>query len=79
MKKIAILFLTTATAGMLLTVSPISAQTPSDPGTTTMSDDTRDDDDTDWGWIGLLGLAGLLGLRGRREPDYVGRTRNPNV
>lgn len=30
---------------------------------------TDDDDDTDWGWIGLLGLAGLLGLR-RREPDH---------
>lgn len=27
-----------------------------------------DDNDTDWGWIGLLGLAGLLGLR-RREPS----------
>jgi MYXO-CTERM domain-containing protein len=24
-----------------------------------------DDDDTDWGWIGLLGLVGLLGLRKR--------------
>ncbi|AGK53657.1 WGxxGxxG family protein [Bacillus sp. 1NLA3E] len=27
-----------------------------------------DDDDTDWGWIGLLGLAGLLGLR-RKDND----------
>jgi MYXO-CTERM domain-containing protein len=25
----------------------------------------NDDDDMDWGWIGLLGLAGLLGLRRR--------------
>lgn len=27
---------------------------------------TNDDNDTDWGWIGLAGLLGLLGLR-RRE------------
>ena len=24
-----------------------------------------EDDDMDWGWVGLLGLAGLLGLRRR--------------
>ncbi|WP_229752083.1 WGxxGxxG family protein [Marinithermofilum abyssi] len=24
---------------------------------------TDDDNDTDWGWIGLAGLLGLLGLR----------------
>ncbi|MEG9297306.1 WGxxGxxG family protein [Mangrovibacillus sp. Mu-81] len=27
----------------------------------------NDDDDTDWGWLGLIGLAGLLGLRRRDE------------
>ncbi|MBU5347536.1 MULTISPECIES: WGxxGxxG family protein [Paenibacillus] len=26
------------------------------------------DNDTDWGWLGLLGLAGLVGLR-RRNPE----------
>ena len=29
--------------------------------------DMDDDNDMEWGWIGLLGLAGLLGLRGRDE------------
>lgn len=29
---------------------------------------TRNDNDTDWGWLGLLGLAGLVGLR-RRNPE----------
>jgi MYXO-CTERM domain-containing protein len=26
-----------------------------------------DDNDRDWGWIGLVGLAGLLGLRRRND------------
>ncbi|MGP4060505.1 WGxxGxxG family protein [Halobacillus sp. H74] len=29
----------------------------------------NDDDDTDWGWVGLIGLAGLLGLRRRDTRD----------
>ena len=28
------------------------------------------DNDTDWGWLGLLGLAGLVGLR-RRNPNVI--------
>lgn len=28
---------------------------------------TEEDDDTDWGWIGLLGLLGLLGRRRRDD------------
>jgi MYXO-CTERM domain-containing protein len=31
----------------------------------------RDDNSSDWGWLGLLGLVGLLGLRGR---DRIERT-----
>ncbi|WP_010280811.1 WGxxGxxG family protein [Bacillus timonensis] len=31
------------------------------------------DDDMDWGWIGLLGLAGLLGLR--RKDNNQGNNR----
>jgi MYXO-CTERM domain-containing protein len=27
----------------------------------------NNDNDTDWGWIGLVGLAGLLGLRRRND------------
>ncbi|HEX6049061.1 MAG TPA: WGxxGxxG family protein [Gemmatimonadaceae bacterium] len=46
----------------------VQAQTPSDPAATqTMPD--YDDDDQDWGWVGLLGLAGLLGLRRRDRHD----------
>jgi MYXO-CTERM domain-containing protein len=35
--------------------------------------DTRDDDDSNWGWLGLLGLIGLAGLLGRDRS--VVRTR----
>jgi hypothetical protein len=28
---------------------------------------TDDDDDMEWGWIGLLGLAGLMGLKRRDD------------
>ncbi len=27
-----------------------------------------DDNDMDWGWLGLIGLAGLAGLR-RKNPE----------
>jgi MYXO-CTERM domain-containing protein len=51
------------------TVPSVASAQATQPGATeTMN--TEDDDDTDWGWIGLLGLAGLLGLR-RRDRDHV--------
>lgn len=28
---------------------------------------TDDDDDMEWGWIGLLGLAGLMGMKRRDD------------
>ncbi|SFA41442.1 MYXO-CTERM domain-containing protein [Parageobacillus thermantarcticus] len=34
-----------------------------------VADNNDDDNDTDWGWIGLLGLAGLLGLRRNDRKD----------
>ena len=48
------------------------------PMTTTATDTVpvRQDDDRDYGWIGLLGLAGLLGLK-RREPTVVHRDPAP--
>jgi MYXO-CTERM domain-containing protein len=55
----------------------VYAQTGGDTGTgtgTTYGDTTRDDNDTDWGWLGLLGLAGLMGLK-RREPVVHRDTR----
>ena len=38
----------------------------------------RDDDRSNWGWLGLLGLAGLLGLRRRHDhhdDTYTGTGR----
>jgi LPXTG-motif cell wall-anchored protein len=61
---------------------PASAQTGtgtgtgSDTTTTTTApsatvDNTADNNDTDWGWLGLLGLTGLAGLLGRKRPAEV--------
>lgn len=36
----------------------------------------RDDDNTDWGWLGLLGLAGLLGLMPRKKKEVHVRDTN---
>ena len=35
------------------------------------SADTNNDDDFDWGWLGLLGLAGLAGLAGKKHRETV--------
>ena len=55
-------------------VAPVAtAQTPMDSmqDRTAVDDMYDDDDDMDWGWIGLLGLAGLLGLRRRDHVDRI--------
>jgi len=42
-------------------------------------DSTRENDDFNWGWLGLLGLVGLIGLKRNyreRERDHL-RTRQP--
>lgn len=31
------------------------------------TNDNENDDDMDWGWLGLIGLAGLLGRRRRDD------------
>lgn len=56
--------------GLALTVSPAFAQTDDAPRTPPRQE--AQDDDFDWGWLGLLGLVGLLGLTRRREnrTDY---------
>ena len=55
---------------------PASAQSNTAPGNTTTApnqtvDNTNQDNDFDWGWLGLLGLAGLAGLAGRKRNDDV--------
>jgi MYXO-CTERM domain-containing protein len=57
--------------------SAVAAQTPSDPAAAQPTTNFDDDDDMDWGWVGLLGLAGLLGLRRRDRVDHVDTTRRP--
>ena len=41
---------------------------------------TYDDNNFDWGWLGLLGLAGLAGLLPKKRQETVYRSNNdPNV
>lgn len=64
---------------MLPMIRPASAQVPdagTDPAVTT---DVEEDDDFDWGWLGLLGLIGLAGLAGRKRHDEPTVYRDPNV
>jgi LPXTG-motif cell wall-anchored protein len=57
---------------------PASAQTNTAPDTTTTTttqqgvDNTDNNNDFDWGWLGLLGLGGLAGLAGRKRREQVG-------
>jgi len=56
------------------------AQTPNDPQTASQTGRTDyNDNDRDWGWIGLLGLAGLLGLRRRDHDHHVDATRTRDM
>lgn len=72
-------FLAISTAVMPLSL-PASAQI--DPGVGIEREGIyEDDNDFDWGWLGLIGLLGLAGLAGKsrrnndatayREPDTV--------
>lgn len=70
----------------LAVMSPLGVQaqdaapnTTTEPGGAVEAVDNEND--TDWGWLGLLGLAGLAGLAGkkRREPVHTETTyRDPN-
>lgn len=67
----------TAVCGLLSLSSPVLAQ---ETNRTNDMETRNDDDDTDWGWVGLIGLAGLLGLRRRDrvDTDYNTRTGTTN-
>ena len=67
------LFRITAVALALVASAPVLAQEAADD-TDAAVVTTDQDNDTDWGWIGLLGLIGLAGLAGRRR-DTTTSTR----
>ena len=55
-----------------------TAQQPDTSGRQTASpNEANNDNDRDWGWVGLLGLAGLLGLRRRDNTESVETLRRP--
>lgn len=81
--KASLLAATLAIAPLSLPAQAQTTTTQGDTYTTTPRqgvDAVNDDNDFDWGWLGLLGLIGLAGLAGRkneaptryREPDEVG-------
>ncbi len=61
----------TVCVAIVLSPAAVSAQGSPAGGTTTT---TRvDDNDPDYGWIGLAGLLGLLGLKRNRDNDTTRR------
>jgi len=56
------------------TTEPATPPTTTEQTTTDTAVQATEDDDTDFGWIGLLGLIGLAGLIRRREPVVTTRT-----
>jgi MYXO-CTERM domain-containing protein len=68
-KIIGIGFISLSTIMLPLTMS-VSAQV-NNPNTD--SEDVYEDNDMDWGWLGLLGLAGLAGLAGRKREEPTRR------
>jgi hypothetical protein len=56
------------------TTEPATPPATTEQTTTDTAVQATQDDDTDFGWIGLLGLIGLAGLMRRREPVVTTRT-----
>jgi MYXO-CTERM domain-containing protein len=56
------------------TTEPATPPTTTEQTTTDTAVQATQDDDTDFGWIGLLGLLGLAGLIRRPEPVITTRT-----
>lgn len=49
--------------------APDTTGTTTAPGAQVQGTDYENNNDFDWGWLGLLGLAGLAGLAGRKRDD----------
>jgi hypothetical protein len=60
-------------AAVALTMAPAAAQATTSGGASSYE---REDDDFDWGWLGLLGLAGLLGLKKNDRNVHVDARRD---
>lgn len=65
MKKMLILF-SLILCLMIFSVVPASADN-NNTSTRYRANATVDNNDFDWGWLGLLGLAGLIGMRSRES------------
>lgn len=61
MKKLLSLFLVCMLAFTFVQTTTFAAPNPNN------TEVANEDDDFDWGWIGLLGLVGLMGLRRNDE------------
>ena len=65
-KRIVMAGVLSVSMAMLPLISPLDAQQPGTPPTTTERRTVDTENDFPWGLLGLLGLLGLVGLR--RQP-----------
>ncbi|MES1026411.1 WGxxGxxG family protein [Gloeocapsa sp. BRSZ] len=74
LKATVVSLLTAATTILPLSLSAHAQVTA--PGV--VSEDIYEDDDFDWGWLGLIGLFGLAGLAGKKRSEPTAY-RDPEV